>query len=107
MVINYALTFGYSLERWKNITNVMIYKEVGNIKIHRLRVIHPYETDYTFCMGTHWNKASHKSQEAGLLHSGQYGSRPGRDPIAVTLMEELRFDYTALTRQPMGLFDND
>ena len=107
MVINYALTYGYSLERWKNITNVMIYKEVGNIKIHRLRMIHLYEADYTFCMGTHWNKAIHRSQEAGLLHSGQYRSRPGRDPTAVTLMEELRFDYSALTRQPMGLFDND
>jgi len=34
-VLNYCI-------RWKTIVNVMILKEQGNIKIHRLRVIHLY-----------------------------------------------------------------
>ena len=50
-VINHALTRRYSLERWKTIVNMMIYKEPGNAKIHRLRVIHLYEADYGFLIG--------------------------------------------------------
>ena len=35
-VINYAIKHRYSLERWRMIMNNMIYKEPGNVKIHRL-----------------------------------------------------------------------
>ena len=39
-LINYCIKHRYVLQRWKTIVNMMIYKELGNIKIHRLRVIH-------------------------------------------------------------------
>ena len=47
-VINYCIRNTYVLERWKKIINVMIFKEPNNFKIHRLRVIHIYEADFTF-----------------------------------------------------------
>jgi hypothetical protein len=34
-IINYCLKHGYSMERWKDILNIMILKEPGNTKIHR------------------------------------------------------------------------
>jgi hypothetical protein len=37
-IINYAIKHRYLLERWKTIVNMMIYKEPGNVKIHRLQV---------------------------------------------------------------------
>ena len=56
-VINHASDQQYSLERWKTIVNMMIYKEPGNAKIHQLRVIHLYEADYGFLMGNKWRQA--------------------------------------------------
>ena len=56
-VINHALKRRYSLKRWKTIVNMMIYKEPGNAKIHRLRVIHLYEADYGLIMGNKWRQA--------------------------------------------------
>jgi hypothetical protein len=39
-LLNYALQSGHSFQRWKMIVYVMIQKDPGNSKIHRLRVIH-------------------------------------------------------------------
>ena len=39
-ILNYAIRHNYSYKRWKQILNFMIYKEQGNVKIHRLQVIH-------------------------------------------------------------------
>jgi hypothetical protein len=50
-LLNYALSFGHSFTRWKTIVNVMIQKDPGNSKIHRLRVIHIYEADYNLLLG--------------------------------------------------------
>ena len=106
-IINYAIRHRYSFKRWKNITNMMIYKDPGNVKIHRLRVIHLYEADLNFILGLKWKDALHKAQQENTLHPGQYGSRPGREPQTVTLLEELRLDYSLLTRTPFTNFDND
>jgi hypothetical protein len=35
-LLNYSLRFGHSFQRWKTIVNVMIQKDPGNSKIHRL-----------------------------------------------------------------------
>ena len=87
--------------------NNMIHKEPDNVKIHRLRVIHLYEADLNFILGLKWKDAIHKAQTSGTLHPGQYGSRPGREANTVTLLEELRLDYSLLTRRPFANFDND
>ena len=45
-LINYALSRGYSYQRWQQVANTILFKERNNIKIHRTRVIHLYEADY-------------------------------------------------------------
>jgi hypothetical protein len=50
-LINYATKHKYTYDRWKTIVNVMIQKEPGNSKIHRLRVIHIYEADFNLLIG--------------------------------------------------------
>ena len=50
-LLNYAIKHKYLYERWKQNVNMMIYKEVGNIKIHRLQLIHIYEADFNFFLG--------------------------------------------------------
>jgi hypothetical protein len=106
-LINYAIKHRYSLERWKKIVNMMIYKEEGNVKIHRLRVIHLYEADLGFLWGAKWGKAMNTAVKEKSLHQGQYGGLPGRDCTSLTYLEELRFDYSLITRFSFANFDND
>ena len=49
----------------------------------------------------------HKTQEVGTINEGQYGGCPNREPTALTLLEEMRIDYSMLTREPIAQFDND
>jgi hypothetical protein len=86
---------------------MMIYKEHGNVKIHRLRVIHLYEADLSLLWGVKWREGMHKALKTKALHQGQYGGLPGRDCTSLTYLEELRFDYSKLTRYSVANFDND
>jgi hypothetical protein len=53
-MIKYAIKQSYSYARWKNVINVMIEKEPGSSKVHRLRVIHIYQADYNFILQAKW-----------------------------------------------------
>ena len=85
----------------------MILKEENNVKIHRLRVIHLYEADLNFLLGLKWREAIHLASEHNTVHRGQFGGRPGRDPTTITLLEELRLDYSKMTRTSFVNFDHD
>ena len=106
-ILNYAIRHNYSYKRWKQILNFVIYKEQGNVKIHRLRVIHIYEADYNFLIGAVWREAIQHAQELGTINQGQYGGCPGRDCTSVTYLEELKRDISNLTRSAYTNFDND
>ncbi len=70
-LLNYAITHGHSYTRWQNITTMMIEKELGNHKIHRLRVIHICEADCNLLLCVKWrNVVQHASQE-GTLNPSQ------------------------------------
>ena len=86
---------------------MMILKEENNFKIHRLRVIYLYEADLNFLLGLKWNEAIHVASEHDTVHRGQFGGGPDRDPTTITLLEELRLDYSQMTRTPFVNFDHD
>ena len=48
-ILNYAIGHIYSYKRWKQILNCMIYKELGNVRIHQLQVIYIYEVGDDCC----------------------------------------------------------
>ena len=50
------ITIGYVLDRWKTIVNTMIFKDVGNYKIHRLCVIRIYEADFNLLLAIQWRQ---------------------------------------------------
>jgi hypothetical protein len=106
-MINYALRHAYSYTRWKNVVNVMIEKEPGNSKVHRLRVIHIYEADYNFLLQAKWRNMISHAETNSLLHPGQYGSRPGRDALIPALIEELKNEICYASRKSLINFDND
>ncbi len=66
-LINYATTHRYSYERWKTIVSVMIQKEPGNSKIHRLRVHrHPLGQN-TLTHLNHGNKNYYSTLRSSIM----------------------------------------
>ena len=100
-VTDYALTHGYSYCRWKKVVNVMLEKEPGNPKIHRLRVIHLYEADYNLILGVKWRELIHHCEDKHLLHPSLYGARPGRGALEPVFIEEMVNEITRTSRKPI------
>ena len=99
-MINLALQQGQSYDRWQKVVNVMIEKEPGNPKIHRLRVIHLYEADYNLILALKSRSLIHLAEDDRLLNDSLYGARPGRtahDPVGI---EETLAEITRLSRKP-------
>jgi hypothetical protein len=95
------------MQRWKSVVNVMIFKEPGNYRIHRLRVIHIYEADFNALLAIKWRKLLHLSDNKGLINERQYGGRLGCEAQSLTLLEELKYDLSYLTRRTLFNFYND
>jgi hypothetical protein len=106
-LINYCLTFHYSLTRWQDIVNAMILKDPGGYQINRLRIIHLYEADFHFILGIKWRQLLHHADQLKLIHRGQYGGRPGMEATTLAFIEELKTDICYASRKPMINFDND
>ena len=106
-ILNYCIQTNYTLRRWLTIVNTMIFKEPGNYKIHRLRVIHIYEADFNLLLAVKWRQLLHANESKNLINKGLYGSRPGRDAQTLTFLEELKYDISYTTRRTLFNFDND
>ena len=55
-MINIGLVCGVALTRWKNAVNIMIEKDKGSPKLHRLRLVKLMEADLKFCLSTVFRK---------------------------------------------------
>ena len=100
-MLDYSLQNGHSFRRWQKVVNVMIEKDPGNPKIHRLRVIHLYEADYNLILGVKWRQLIHHCEDNHLLHPSLYGARPGRGALEPVFIEELTNEITRLSRKPL------
>ena len=106
-LLNYAIKWQYSIKRWKKVINRMIMKDPSNWKIHRLRVIHLYEADYSLMLALHWRSTLHLAEDKKLLNTGTFGSRPNKSAITPVFLEELMLEVTRLTRKNLIMFDHD
>ena len=107
LLINYGIKHSYVFNRWSHVTNLMILKEVGNTKIHRLRVLHLYEADYNAILAIKSRQLIHHTIDNNLLHRNQYGGVPGRDSLTPVLITEMQNEITRLTRKPLISIDFD
>ena len=105
--LNYAIKFGYAYKRWRTVVNVMLQKDPGNPRIHRLRVIHLYEADYNLLLATKWRHAMHHAEKNLLLNDGLYGSRPGRSAHDPALIEVLQHEIYRMSMKTVINFDLD
>jgi exonuclease III len=106
-LLNYATRFGYSYERWSKVVNIMLQKDKGNPRIHRLRVIHIYEADYNLLLAIKWRQTLHHAEDNKLLNPSLYGSRPGRSAHDPALIEVLQNEIYRMSMKPGVNFDLD
>lgn len=106
-IINYCIATGYTLQRWRQVINTMIFKEDQNYKVHKLRVIHIFEADLNLLYAVKWRQMIRQMDQHNQIHQGQYGGRPGYEAQSMALLEELRTEASYLTRRSLLTFDND
>jgi hypothetical protein len=99
-MINLALKSGNSFCCWKKVVDIMLEKEPGSPKTHRLQVIHLYEADYNLILALQAWKVVHHSKDKRLFNDSLYRAQPGptaHDPVGV---EEIVGEITRLSRKP-------
>ena len=107
LLINYALCMGISYDRCKMVVNIMLEKDPGEPKIHRLHVIHIYEADYNLLLSIQWRNLMQLTEDNQLLNEGQYGARPDRNAHDPVFIEEMQYEICQASRTPLVKVDND
>jgi hypothetical protein len=70
LMFNYAPDHGFSYTRWQTVVNCMIKRDLGQPKIHRIRVIHLYENDYNLILAMKWQSLTFTNETAGTFNQG-------------------------------------
>jgi hypothetical protein len=85
----------------------MIYKEPGNFKLEKLRVIHLFEADFNLTVGLLFGRrAMYHARDHSLIHLSQ-GGRLGSECMDIAFTKILHFSLAPLTKTPLGLFESD
>jgi hypothetical protein len=107
-MMNIPFQVGIAPERWTKVTDIMLEKEAGNPRSHRLRILALFECDFNqakriiiAC------KTSHHIEDNKLVPGMQFGSRPGRNCQSVVLQKVISHDIVRLTRQTAAFMEND
>jgi hypothetical protein len=107
-VARIAIQKGVILDRWLNVTNVMIEKIPGKPLLNKLRVIHLFEANFNLCLRIQWGQRLMRQAESRkALGDQQFGSRKGKSSEEVVLYKVLTYELMRLTRTDGGTFDND
>ena len=85
----------------------MIMKEKNNHKIHRLRVIHLYEANYSALLALHWCNVLHAAEDKAMLNVGTYSSWPNKSAITPVFIEEMMLEISRVARKLLIMFDHD
>lgn len=99
---------GFAPERWSCVTDIMLEKEAGNARCHRLRILALFESDFNqakrILIG---RKVTHHVEDNNLISTMQFGSRPGRQCQSAVLNKVLAHDIVRLTRRTAAFIEND
>ena len=106
-LLNAAIKHQYSFHHWQSIVNVMILKQPGNHKIHRLCVIHLYEHDYNLLLAVKWRSVIQHCVHTRKFNPGQCGGLLGHDAITPTIIEEFQYEISRASKRPLVHLDYD
>jgi hypothetical protein len=100
---------GFSWPRWHHVVDVMLEKDPGNPKQHRLSVIALVESDYNQLQRILVARPmNHHLEDKGImLPDIQYGSRSERQCISPVLNKVLTYDLVRQTKVSGAFIEND
>jgi hypothetical protein len=106
--ISLAVTHCHTFARWQVVHNFVLEKIPGLPLIHKLRVIHMYEADWSliqkYYVAYNLNKTAAREQ---TVHIEQAGGRPGRSAIELAASRVISYETILLQRiQATFLYNN-
>ena len=106
--MNIAIQHGIAIPRWCNATSVMLEKDPGKPRIHRLRIIHLFEADFNFFLKIQWgHRLVKRPIDLDLLHDSQHGSISQRTTMDPIMLSQLTTDLCRILKHDLARFDND
>jgi Reverse transcriptase (RNA-dependent DNA polymerase) len=108
MMLNLPIRLGFSPQRWQQAISVLLEKDKGNPKIHRLRIIHLFEADYNLFLKLIWgSRMIRHAEEHGILGDDMQGSRKNRSTHDMLYKKVLTYDLSRQQRSNLAIFEND
>ena len=87
---------------------ILLPKDVGRLKIHRLRIINTYESQYNLILKLFWPKeGTKKSEDNNWLGLYQQGGRKYMRAVETTTFYQNIIDIHRLTKQPLCIRYDD
>jgi len=99
---------GFVPDRWTKVTDIMLKKDHGSARCHRLRIIALFESDLNQAKRLLIGRTlSHHLEDSHLLPSMQFGSRRGRQSQSAVLQKVLCHDMTRIMKATTAFIEND
>ena len=99
---------GFAPDRWTKVTDIMLEKEPGNPRCHRLRILALFESDLNHAKRVIiGRRLLHHMHDFGLLPEMQYGSVPGKHCLSAVLKKVLCHDHLRITKRSGAFLEND
>ena len=99
-MLNIGFTTGVALDRWKNMISVMLEKDRGSPKLHRLRIIQLFEADYNFLLVFIFGHCLMRfARKHCNFNKSQYGSMKNEQAQSAILNKILTYDYFRIHKE--------
>jgi len=99
---------GFAPKRWHQVVDVMLEKDPGQPRQHRLRIVALLESDYNQSQRILLARPlSHHMEDAGMLPEMQYGSRPSKLCVSPVINKVLSYDLVRQTKVCGAFIEND
>lgn len=107
-ILNLCVDTITPLARWKTVHNLFLRKDVNNNRVHRHRVIHLTEADWTFLTKFYSaNRFAKYCEQMNTFSPLTFGGRKGRQAVDMAWLKVLVTDQIWLEQKTAWIFDND